>query len=318
MKLKDLDYFRTKDNILFLVKGYYHLPGKVFAYPVFWPDKKGDYSQPTLRKRFSKETSDVDNSKIFNLFPHYRHKLIPHNIPLVPEDEIIEVYHPQDKVKDFLKKEKNTIWFKIFNAISKIGKVTKEDIGIFGSYLVGFSETTESKKVKDIDFCVYGINNCLRLKNRFNYLLKLLGYKHISKDHIAYHARKFGPKFDPKINSFKKTLSRKWSSIQIREDLLSTIRFVYKDDEIPPNPIQTDIQKSFQITGEVVDDFGTNFMPRTFLIKKGNREYRVVTYFWGFQEAVKNGDLVMVTGDLHQDQKTLSVDRINHGIKLIN
>ncbi len=318
MKLKDLDYFRTKDNIFFLVKGYYHPPKRVFAYPVFWPDEKGDRLHPFLKKRFKKNTSDIDNQSIFKMHPHYKHNLIPYNIPLVPLKEIVEIYQPQNKIRDFLQNEKNTIWIKIFKAINEISKVPKKDIGIFGSYLINLSQNTQNKQIKDIDFVIYGIKNYIKLKNKFDDLLKFLKYRHISKRHIAYHKKKFGSKFNPEINSFEKTLSRKWSAIQIKKGLLSTIRFVYKNNEIPPNPIMTAPRNKIQIIGQVINDFGTNFMPRTFLMKKNNKIYQIVTYFWGFQEAVREKDQVLITGDLHKDNQTISIDSIDHGIRILN
>ena len=42
----DLDYFLSKDKIVYLVKGYYHPSIGVFATPVFWPDKKGQRVHP--------------------------------------------------------------------------------------------------------------------------------------------------------------------------------------------------------------------------------------------------------------------------------
>ena len=318
MDFKDLDYFRTKDDIFFLVKGYYHPSNKVFAYPVFWPDKKGDRFHQKLKRAFRKDTSDIDNAKIFKLYPHYRHSFVPQNIPLIPKNEIIEIFRPQEKLKDFLKKERKTIWFKVYEVICQKRRIPSQDIGIFGSYLVGLSKTQKGKQVKDIDFAVYGIKNCQKLKNNIGKILESLKAKPISKDHITYHAQKFGLKFNPKINSFNKTLSRKWSALQLRKGLLSTIRFIYKNSEIPSNPITSSIKCRFQIQGKVLDDFGTNFMPRTFIIQKNNKKYNVVTYFWGFQEAVKNKDLVLITGNLHQDGKTISIDDINHGIKILN
>lgn len=318
MKLTDLDYFRAKNDIFFLVKGYYHPSNGFFAYPVFWPDKNGDRFQPKLQKTFSKNTSDVNNQKIFKLYPYYRHKFIPRNIPLVPKNEIIETFKPREKLKDFLKKEKGTIWFKIYQAISEIGGVPSKDIGIFGSYLIELSHNTKGDQAKDIDFVIYGIDNCLKIKNKIEEILNFLGAKHISEDHINYHQQKFGAEFNPRINSFKKTLARKWSAIQIAKGLLATIRFVYQDYEIPPNPLSSSVKKPAQVEGMVIDDFGTNFMPRVFSIQKNNKTYRVVTYFWGFQEAVKNGDRTLITGNLHQDDVTISIDSIEHGIKILN
>ncbi|MBI2042033.1 MAG: hypothetical protein HYT20_03380 [Candidatus Nealsonbacteria bacterium] len=56
--LTDLDYFRTKDNVILLVKGYYHPENFVLSVPVFWPDSTGDRINESGRK-YRKDVREV-------------------------------------------------------------------------------------------------------------------------------------------------------------------------------------------------------------------------------------------------------------------
>lgn len=314
--ISDLNYLLTYDGIIYLVKGYYHPPQGVFAYPVFWPDKDGQRLHPTLG-RYTKNVSDF-NKEIFELHPEYRHSFIPVNTPLVSKSHITKIFHPRDKIKQFVEKEKGSIWYQIFKYLTKKTKIPKEDIGILGSYLVDMNRNINGKHIKDVDFAIYGLKNLQKIKQSIENLTNHFGFSHISKDHILWHKEKFGKHFDTALNSFEKTLANKWSSIQVSPGLLTTLRFVYKQNEIPPNPITTPVVSSIQIKGKVIEDVGTNFVPRVFQIKSGSKIYTVATYFWAFQSCVRNGNQILVTGSLHQDALTISIDKSSHGIKILS
>lgn len=315
IQLDDLDYFITFNHIVYLVKGPYHPHDYVFAYPVFWPEKSGDRIHPRFGN-FKKDVSDL-NEKIFIIHPEYRHNNVPFNTPLVPHNHIIEIFKPRERIPSFLKEEEKTVWHKIFFYLTDNLKIPKDDVGIFGSYLVELHKNKKGEQIKDVDFVIYGLDNFLKVKNGIEKLLHYFGFSHISQEHINYHVQKFGSLFDPTVNSFAKTLANKWSSIQIKPGILNTLRFVYKPEERPENPITSEIEKPIQLKGVVEDDAGTNFMPRIFTLNSQNKRYRIVTYFWAFQSCVKNGDHCLITGNLHKDGQTVSIDGCNHGIKIL-
>lgn len=310
----DLDYFLSKDKIVYLVKGYYHPSTGVFATPVFWPDPKGQRVHQQWGT-YTKQVSDVNN-RIFKLHPEYAHTLIPRQTPLVLRKDIQEVFHPREKIKQFKKEMQGSIWHAIFQYLVSIMGVKEKDIGIFGSYLVNLHQDKNHKHLKDVDFVIYGRSNLSKVKENIGKLIKHFHFSHISKEHIRYHQQKFGNLFDPKINSLEKTLANKWLSIQVAPGLLNTLRFVYQINEIPPNPITVPIKSFIKIKGVVIDDFDSNFVPRVFSVKTNAKIYQVVTYFWVFQACVKKGNQVLITGNLHQDEHTISIDNYSHGIKI--
>ncbi len=314
-KITDLDYFFTKDGIFYIVRGYYHPERGVFANPVYWPDKNGNRLHSN-GKRYYKDVVEF-NKKTFSLHSEYCHNFVPHNFPLVSRKDIVEVFRPRDKMQQFLEEEKGTIWHDIILYLVETMSVSPEDIGIFGSYLVGLNKNTKGQHIKDIDFVIYGLDNFVAVKNGMEKLLKHFGFGHISDEHIRYHAAKFGREFFSSANTFEKILANKWSSIQVAPGLLNTLRFVYEEKEIPLNPIKNGVKEICKITGEVINDLGSNFMPRVFSMQLGKVEYTVVTYCWAFQSCVKKGNRVEITGNLHDDCRTISVDASNHGIKIL-
>lgn len=315
-KFTDLDYFLSKDRIVYLVKGYYHPPGGVFAYPVFWPDENGDRTHAQWGK-YRKDVSDF-GKKIFEIHSEYQHNFVPQNTPLVPLEDILEVFHPRNKIKQFKQEWKGSVWHDIFSYLTERLGIPESDMGIFGSYLVDLNRDEKGQHVKDVDFVVYGLENFSKVKNGMEDLLKHFGFSHISKEHIVYHQEKFGKLFNEKINSFEKTLANKWSSIQIESGLLNTLRFVYKAEEVPVNPIATEAERPIAIQGIVEDSDGANFMPRVFSVWAGKKLYTIVTYFWAFQACVKNGEEVLIIGNLHKNSAVISVDSGEHGIKILS
>jgi len=316
MDFHDLDYFFAADGIAYLARTSQRRTAGVLACPVFWPDPAGDRVH-AIRGRYRKAVTEF-NREIFDLHPEYRSGLAPRNLPRVPAGEIAEVCRPRDALKRFLQQEDGGLWRLIVERLGEIAGVPVDDIGIFGSYLVGLNQGLDGRQVKDVDFVIYGFDNYRAVRAGFPELLASLGFGPISAEHVAYHARKFGSQFAPGSSTFELTLANKWSSMQIAPGLLNTLRFIHKDDEAPPDPLAgLPIAGEAEVAGVVVDDDGANFMPRTFRLAAGGGEYLVVTHFWAFQACVRRGDRVSVRGNLHADGSTLSLDLPVHGLRIL-
>lgn len=294
--LIDLDYFRTNDDIICYVKGYCHPDGLISAIPVFWPDSQGKRIHESGR-RYCKDVKD--------------------RIIKIPVEDIVEVFKPTAAFERFLAESEDSIWRKIALAFIEAG-ISQEDIGIFGSYLVGLAKR-DGGIIKDIDFLIYGLDNFRKLRNGgLERIRERLGLGRISQDHINWHAQKYGRYFKPGMTDFQKTLERKWPALQIAPGVLSTLRFVYKKNEIPPNPVASDPLRKITVQGKVIKDEGVHFMPRVFEISSSEGIFKAVTYFWAFYCAVKEGDLVQITGTLHKDRILITLEDSFCGIKILN
>ena len=316
MKLFDLDYFQVKNGEIFIVRGNWHPRGKFLACPVYWPCEFGDRISLD-GKKYRKEVIEVADDQKFNFPFAIKNKEIPRNVFLVPELEITKVFRPGKIIKKFKKEFTNTIWRDIFEAIKSVG-VNEKDIGIFGSYLVGLYKKTDGKLAKDIDFLVYGEENCLILQKNFDLIIKKTGLKNISQNHINYESQKLGGVFIQKNNSFELTLANKWSSVQVGDGILTTIRFVKMEHETGVNPvIRNPMIGGKKIRGIVIDDFSCNFVPRFFKIFDGKKVWKILTYFWVYHQAVRVGEVVEVCGNIHLDGNLITVDKYYQGIKIL-
>lgn len=315
--LTDLDYFRTKDDIIFLVKGYCHPENSVVAIPVFWGAPDGERLHISGR-RYHKDVNDVSNEKLFRLLPHYRNPEIPKVAALAPLADIVEVFKPRQAFQRFLITTQPSIWSSIAFAFHEMAQIPLEDIGIFGSYLVGLAETQDGGLVKDVDFLIYGLDNFRRLRNGdFEKIRQALGFGRISLDHIVWHTEKYGRHFQPGLTNFPETLKHKWPSSQIAPGLLATVRFVYKENEVPENPIVSRPMKRIVVRGVVQEDERAHFMPRVFTVLSEDRIFTVITYFWSLYCAVQKGDKVEITGVLHEQGDLISLDNASSGIKIL-
>lgn len=315
MKFRDLDYFETYDGIIFIVRGNIHTKNAVLSCPVYWPDLKGDRLSAS-GKSYRKEIVEVANNPNLTLPYAEKNPHFPQNVFLVSKKAIVRHFSPKSVIKKFEKEFFGTIWWKIFQAMIAVG-VPKSDIGIFGSYLVGLNKNVSGEMVKDIDFLVYGRENCLLLKNRMMKIFQLTGLSGITADHIEYETKKLGGKFSKSRNNFVSGLANKWSSIQVAPGVLTTIRFVAKDNEVEFSEINSDpVVGEINLSGEVISDFGLNFVPRTFKILSEGKTFQISTYFWVFHQALKIGDKVQIFANLYSSGAIL-IDKYDQGIKII-
>lgn len=315
MKFQDLDYFQTKSGIIFIVRGNLHPDRRVLACPVYWPDTSGDRIS-YAGDRYRKEIIEVADDDRINLTFADKSKFVPRNGFLVPLEQIIKRFDPRKCVNKFKIEFAGTVWRSIYDEVSRSG-VAEKDMGIFGSYLVGLYRNMSGEMVKDIDFLVYGLDNCILLKSKMNRILAETGLSPISKQHIKYETQKLGRMFSTEHNSFGLTLANKWSSIQIAPGILTTIRFVARPGEIAlPDTFFDPIAGEGIFKGTIVDDFGLNFVPRQFKMMSGGKLYKVITYFWVYHQAVRVGQCIEIRANVHQSG-LLSIDRYSQGIKVL-
>ncbi|MBR9678344.1 MAG: hypothetical protein GOU97_03590, partial [Nanoarchaeota archaeon] len=193
----DCDYVQLDDHSFWILHGYWKMMGTL----VFKPGSTR--FNPLTGKHYDKVSTrfileEINPSSIVNRF-------CPKNC--------------FRKKKHFL----SGVWKKMGNALSKI--VGGDNVGIMGSALIGFPLK------KDVDFIVYGKDNCEKIRRNIDWVKGFVGASKISEDHVKYQVKKYGGFHNTGINSFQDLLRNKWSSLQIKKGVLSTIRFAYKEKE---------------------------------------------------------------------------------------
>jgi predicted nucleotidyltransferase len=160
MRAREGDLIKTKDSVIFDVKGLVHPPGKVIAFPRFIPS-------PTGTRRHQNDIY----GKVYNLAERFRYleenspDLIVHDpvfdetICEVPINLIKKHYDPVGKLtklrtsKRLGDLEKKVV--QLAEDLKEAANIPGDAIGISGSVLAGLY-TAKS----DIDPVVYGVENC--------------------------------------------------------------------------------------------------------------------------------------------------------------
>ncbi|MBZ9578459.1 nucleotidyltransferase domain-containing protein [Patescibacteria group bacterium] len=316
---RDCDYIKTFDDIIFIVKGYYHPPEKVRVVPVFFPDKNGDRIERATGKRFRRRVEEHSSKLISKLHPDYLPEasdLHRYGVLVLTQD-IITHYTPQSKMKECWDGEifKGTKWENLILSINEIGQVPIEDIGIYGSFLVGLGRETS-----DIDLVIYGRENLSKLRKKFDLILKNAKIKKATDEQRLLKSEGWSEYCPIDVNRIFKIEKRKWSRVNIYGEETMCIRFVYKKNEIPPNPITTPPIKEIKTKGEVLDSTGTHFCPRIAKVKIDDKVFDIITYYWLFFSCVYEGDVVEIFGNYRKDgrREYITLDKPNHYISPIS
>lgn len=323
-KYRDFDYIKTKDGVVFIVNSAIHPKNKIRASVVYFPRSDGNrVDRKTGRKYIKKiEEAPSADSLILKIHPEYfpgKEEVI-RNCFLVPINQVVEHYKPRHFLKECLKKNilGDSRWKKLILAIDKIANVPLNDIGIYGSLLVGLN-----KDVSDVDIVIYGQNNLEKFRDNFELLLANTGIKKASrKQRIAKIIKwkkiaKNNPKYSPiEFDKLQRIESRRWSRICVYGDDITSIRFAYNDDEIPQEVITSPVIKEVRICGKVVDSIRTHFCPKVAKVAVDNRILEVITYNFLFLSCVFDKDEVEIFGNYRKDgqREYITLDEPSHYI----
>ncbi|MBT4373652.1 hypothetical protein HN832_00135 [archaeon] len=285
MMFQDCDYILDEEDNFWIV----HKGGKeVYANRVFNVDENGDRYNALTKKKYSKVILDNFSIQIF-------------------KGKIKRIFKPREFFKDNFE-VMSLSWKKIPLALMSVG-ISKENIGIFGSYMLGF------EIIKDVDFIVYGLANFKIIKKNIKKIKEILHTSDITPEHIDYQIKKYAFLYSSE-NQFGKILQRNWAGIQIGKGVLSTIRFVYFNDESPKDLFIKFGAKTI-LKGIVVESEGTNFVPRIAFIDSPFGRIRILSYFWMFNSFLKKGEEIKICGDYCEENKTIYLSDDDSWIKYL-
>ena len=172
MQAREGDLIKTKDNVIFDVKGLVHPPSKVIAFPRFIPSPQG------IRRRqkdlYGKVYSLTERFKFLeqkspNLIVH--DPVFDETLCEVPIDTIKKHYKPIEKLRKLRSSKTSTDLEKkavqLTESLKEAADIPWNSIGVSGSLLVGL-HTPKS----DIDPVVYGVENCRKAYAALESLVK--------------------------------------------------------------------------------------------------------------------------------------------------
>ncbi len=237
---------------------------------------------------------------ISKLHPEYlptEFDLIQHGL-LVNTSDIVQHYKPTDKTKECLANGTlgNTKWESLIMAINKIAKIPFEEIGIYGSLLVGMNTD-----LSDVDLVIYGENNLTRLKENFDIIMDNTGINKATYEQRILRVKSWTKYTTIKFGRLVRMEERRWSRINVHGNDITAIRFTHRDEEIPPDIITTGPLKEVRTSGLVLESQGTHFQPRIAKVKINNKIVSIVSYNWLFYSCVLDGDKVEIFGNYRKD-----------------
>ena len=198
------------------------------------------------------------------------------------------------------------IWKYYVDVLNEIG-IEDENIGIFGSYLVGFDI------IKDVDFVIYGKDNLHKYYENINYIKKKLQVTSISKEHAEYQYHKHKAKFSEKCDLYE-IISRNWSGIELSNGILSTPRFIDKNNMTIP--LKKGIDKVIQV--KVIEGFYSVLLPREATVKYNNEIYKVYSTLWKFQSFAHKNDIIEIFGNVDDKNKLIIIDENKHYLNYLS
>lgn len=197
------------------------------------------------------------------------------------------------------------VWKEYANILNKIG-IRDKNIGIFGSYLIGFDIN------KDVDFVIYGKDNLHKYYHHIDYIKDKLKVTSITKEHIEYQYHKHKDKFNEKCDLLE-IIQRNWSGIELDNGILSTPRFIDKNNMNIPR--KKGIDKTIQV--KVLEGLYSVMQPRQSLVEYNNKTYKVLTPIWKFQSFAHKGDILEIYANIDDDNKLIILDDNKYYIRYI-
>ena len=283
--LYDLDHVLLSNGKIYRVLGNVRSKEHFWGYNVYSPYKNGN--------RIYRGKKYVKN------FIEDEH--LPHDVL-----ETYEVLHlsdvalhldPVQSAQENSPSFQNTIWFELYNKLRDL--FGKDAIGIFGSSMFNLHLTPERLVRKDVDFVIDGLNHIDTLRYSLPEIRRQLGFHEISEARQLQQYQRYQKVFQNNRNTMKEIIKRRWTGLQLSENIVSTLRFREKSVVLPLEIVHdtTVVQKDAVVSGKVIDADRSNLFPRMFQLETDTCKYPVYILWWKFSTPVRENDYITICGD---------------------
>ncbi len=272
-----LDYVLDYDDNFWIVNSV--AEDGMLGYMVYKKDENGNRFNNFTKLNYTKQYSDS----------------------IIPIPEYKAVYKARDCFKNH-RNEIPLIWQKYVQALENVGI---DDIGIFGSFLIGFDP------IKDIDFVIYGLDNFRRYRDNIEYIRNYIDATSITDDHINKQYNKHKDNYSSMCD-LKKIIYRNWSGVELKDGVLSTPRFII-DGYVSPAKDGVDAVHKV----EIIDGTLSDFTPRRAKALINGEEFEIISPLWKFQSFARDKDIIELFGNYNYDKHVVILDNRKYYIKYL-
>lgn len=245
---------------------------------------------------------DENGKRYNNITKKYYKKNLDPGLKIIPKYK--RLFKPREFYQSH-KQDLTDVWLDYVKALNEIG-IDDSNIGIFGSYLIGFDIT------KDVDFVIYGEDNLKKYYQNNDYIKDHINATYISKEHILHQYEKHKDNYSPQTDLLE-IISRNWSGVQIKEGVLSTPRFITNITTIPNYTDNLEV-----INVEVIDGLTSACFPRYASVLYKGEYYTMITPLWKYQSFAHRHDIIECLAHVDEETKTIFLPTNECYIKYIN
>lgn len=261
--LYDLDHVMLTNGKIYRVLGNFQHQDYFWGYNVYSSDPLGErvYQGKKYRKNFLEdERLPLDVLETYAIVS--RHEIAMHLDP---------VQTAQQTSASF----RGTIWFALYGMLKTL--CGEQAVGIFGSSMFGLHLTPDGQVRKDIDFVIEGLENIERLQHAFPDIRRQLGFREVSETRQLQQYQRYQKVFQNQHNTLREIIKRRWSGLQLSEQIVSTIRSREKRLVLPFELVHQAImlQKDVVLAGKVREAAKSNLFPRMFTLETAHGNYPV-------------------------------------------
>jgi len=284
-QMLDLDHVVLADGRIYRVLGNLESQTHFFGYNVYSPDPAGDrsYQGRRYRKNFIEdERLPADVLDTYELLPIA--DIVEHHEPVPTALTTARHFHPK-------------IWTNLYDEL--VDAVGAESVGIFGSSMFGLHLTADGTVRKDVDFVVEGLDHVETLRKALPGIRDRLGFTTVTPGRQLRQYARYRKVFRNDNNSIMPIIERRWTGLQLSDDVVTTIRLREPQCRTPLELLtrQSD-RRDAVITGEVIAADGSNLFPRVFTLDTAAGRLDVYILWWKFSTPVRTGDLVTLRGSI--------------------
>lgn len=288
--LFDLDHVVLSNGKIYRVLGNSLHSDTFVGYNVYLPDNTGDreYAGKRYKKRFIED------------------ELLP--LDVRETYELLNKSDIQERVEPIVAALRNgytfqkSIWGMLYQELVQL--CGQENIGVFGSSMFNLHLKPDGSIRKDIDFVIDGLRFVEKLSHMLPEIRERLGFQEVSSSRQLKQYERYQRVFQNKNNSILSIIKRRWTGLQLTDDIVSTLRFRDRNFSMPLDLQAPTLQKNHILCGQVMNASLSNLFPRAFDILNEEGVHRVQILWWKFSTPVRDGDRIQVCGDVVRSEDT--------------